>query len=96
MNIANRTVWEISSLDESKVSEKQQSDRLIDFHRKYFSRIYPAGTRVDSSNYDPVPAYNSGSQIVALNFQTNDMGMLINTCKFLENGGLQSGYILKP
>jgi len=24
------------------------------------------------------------------------MGMMLNTCKFLENGGLESGYILKP
>ena len=58
-----RTVWEISSLEEGKVNEN-----LLDFHRKYFTRIYPAGTRVDSSNYDPIPAFNSGSQIVALNF----------------------------
>ena len=24
------------------------------------------------------------------------MSMMLNTCKFLENGGLESGYILKP
>lgn len=52
----SRTVWEISSLEESKVHEK-----LLDFHRRYFTRIYPAGTRVDSSNYDPIPAFNCGS-----------------------------------
>lgn len=44
-----RTVWEITSLEESKVNEN-----LVEFHKKYFSRIYPAGTRVDSSNYDPI------------------------------------------
>ncbi|CAK61023.1 unnamed protein product (macronuclear) [Paramecium tetraurelia] len=87
----NRTVWEISSLDESKVNEN-----LLDFHRRYFTRIYPSGSRVDSSNYDPIPAFNSGSQIVALNFQTNDMPMLLNMCKFMENGGIESGYVLKP
>lgn len=27
------------------------------------SRIYPAGSRVDSSNYDPVPSWNVGSQV---------------------------------
>ncbi|CAD8205549.1 unnamed protein product [Paramecium pentaurelia] len=87
----NRTVWEISSLDESKVNEN-----LLDFHRRYFTRIYPSGSRVDSSNYDPIQAFNSGSQIVALNFQTNDMPMLLNMCKFMENGGIESGYVLKP
>lgn len=31
-------------------------------NRHYLSRIYPAGNRVDSSNYDPVPHWNSGAQ----------------------------------
>lgn len=47
---------EISSLEENKVN-----DKLLQFHRKYFSRIYPAGSRVDSSNYDPIPAFSCGS-----------------------------------
>ena len=76
----------------------------MDFHRRYFTRIYPAGSRVDSSNYDPINAYNAGSQIskyiyfkvAALNFQSYDMPMLLNFCKFQENGGIKSGYVLKP
>lgn len=31
-----------------------------------FHRIYPKGTRFDSSNYDPVPFWNVGAQFVAL------------------------------
>ena len=34
------------------------------------SRIYPKGTRVDSSNYMPQLFWNAGCQMVALNFQT--------------------------
>lgn len=34
------------------------------------SRIYPKGTRVDSSNYNPQPFWNVGCQMVALNYQT--------------------------
>lgn len=34
------------------------------------SRIYPKGTRVDSSNYSPQPFWNVGCQMVALNYQT--------------------------
>ena len=32
-------------------------------------RTYPKGTRFDSSNYDPVPMWNCGIQMVALNWQ---------------------------
>lgn len=35
-----------------------------------FSRIYPKGARIDSSNYNPVPFWNAGCQMVSLNFQT--------------------------
>lgn len=34
------------------------------------SRIYPKGTRMDSSNYQPQMFWNIGCQMVALNFQT--------------------------
>lgn len=67
---------------------------FVDYNKKQFSRIYPAGTRVDSSNYDPVPAWNAGCQIVALNYQTPDAAMQINDGRFRENGGV--GYVLKP
>ncbi|KAF3836571.1 hypothetical protein F7725_029129 [Dissostichus mawsoni] len=50
------------------------------------SRIYPAGSRTDSSNYNPVPMWNVGCQIVALNFQTPSKEMHINQGRFLQNG----------
>ena len=59
-----------------------------------FSRIYPKGTRVDSSNYDPIPAWSTGNQMVALNYQTPGLPMQLNDSKFRENGGC--GYVLKP
>ena len=37
---------------------------------RQFVRTYPAGTRIDSSNYDPIPLWNHGIQMVALNVQT--------------------------
>ncbi|KAK3104139.1 hypothetical protein FSP39_024731 [Pinctada imbricata] len=57
-------------------------------------RTYPAGTRTDSSNYNPVPMWNAGCQVVALNFQTASEPMMINTAKYMDNGG--AGYLLKP
>ena len=37
---------------------------------RQFVRTYPHGTRVDSSNYDPIPLWNHGVHMVALNVQT--------------------------
>ena len=41
------------------------------YHLSQFSRVYPKGTRVDSSNYDPTPMWNAGVQMCALNYQTS-------------------------
>ena len=68
---------------------------LISSHfYSYTSRIYPKGTRIDSSNYSPVTPWATGSQLVALNYQTGDLPYHINFGKFLENGS--TGYVLKP
>uniref|UniRef100_A0A8C5RE14 Phosphoinositide phospholipase C n=1 Tax=Laticauda laticaudata TaxID=8630 RepID=A0A8C5RE14_LATLA len=61
---------------------------------RFLTRIYPKGTRTDSSNYDPQEFWNVGSQLVALNFQTPGVQMDLLIGKFLDNGG--SGYLLKP
>lgn len=34
--------------------------------------------------------------MVALNIQTNDLSLLLYEALFLENGGINSGYVLKP
>lgn len=43
---------------------------LLRYNKLQLSRIYPKGTRVDSSNYNPQLFWNAGCQLVALNFQT--------------------------
>jgi hypothetical protein len=59
-----------------------------------FSRIYPKGTRVDSSNYNPCPVFAIGAHMVALNYQVNDLGLQLNSGYFRLNGSC--GYVLKP
>jgi hypothetical protein len=39
------------------------------FTQRNILRVYPAGTRIDSSNYNPVLSWNHGAQMVALNMQ---------------------------
>ncbi|GBM08691.1 1-phosphatidylinositol 4,5-bisphosphate phosphodiesterase gamma-1 [Araneus ventricosus] len=64
------------------------------YHRTQFSRVYPKGSRIDSSNYDPIKMWNAGVQMVALNYQTADRAMQLNQARFLENG--KCGYVLRP
>jgi len=57
-------------------------------------RVFPNGSRVDSSNFSPLEFWNSGVQLVALNFQTPGLMMDLYDGKFRQNGGC--GYVLKP
>ncbi|XP_032527814.2 1-phosphatidylinositol 4,5-bisphosphate phosphodiesterase gamma-1 [Danaus plexippus] len=88
---------EMSSFPETKAERlmcQQENSFFMKYHAVQLSRIYPKGQRIDSSNYNPVPFWNAGSQLVALNYQTPDKPMQLNMGKFRENGG--SGYVLKP
>ncbi|CAG5108719.1 Oidioi.mRNA.OKI2018_I69.chr1.g3922.t2.cds [Oikopleura dioica] len=51
-------------------------------------------SKIDSSNYNPIPVWAYGCQIVALNYQTACEEMLINQARFKQNQG--AGYVLKP
>ena len=60
----------------------------------YINWMLFQGSRYDSSNYNPVPFWLSGAQMVSLNFQTPKKWLQINQGWFLQNGGY--GYVLKP
>ncbi|XP_051269313.1 1-phosphatidylinositol 4,5-bisphosphate phosphodiesterase delta-1 isoform X6 [Dicentrarchus labrax] len=92
----NLSFYEMSSFKEGKALElaEESANAYIRHNVDKLSRIYPAGIRTDSSNYNPVPLWNAGCQIVALNFQTSCSDMDVNQGRFLVNG--KSGYILKP
>ncbi|KAM3871299.1 1-phosphatidylinositol 4,5-bisphosphate phosphodiesterase beta-2 [Diretmus argenteus] len=66
---------------------------FVEYNKRQMSRIYPKGTRMDSSNYNPQPFWNAGCQLVALNYQTMDFPMQLNMSLFEFNG--RTGYLLK-
>lgn len=72
---------------------KSQAIEFVNYNKRQLSRIYPKGTRADSSNFMPQIFWNAGCQMVALNFQTSDLPMQLNQGKFEYNGGC--GYLLK-
>ncbi len=55
---------------EKIVKNKYQAGTFVSYSNKQISRVYPKGQRLESSNYDPVPMWNAGSQMVSLNYQT--------------------------
>lgn len=84
------------SINEKKISDVYLSNAtasIREYNSHGFTRVYPKGSRVDSSNYFPIQAQFLGCQIVALNWQCNDSALAINQARFLNNGG--RGYVLK-
>lgn len=57
-------------------------------------RTYPAGMRIDSSNFNPVIFWSFGIQMSALNYQTEDTANQVNTALFETNG--KCGFVSKP
>ena len=66
--------YEMSSISESKIDKytnAKNSARFNLYNHNQFTRVYPKGTRVDSTNYDPTMMWNCGVQMCALNYQTS-------------------------
>ncbi len=87
----------MSSLNESKAKTymvEHHPQKFQSYHQRQLTRIYPKASRQDSSNFNPIPFWLSGSQMVAMNFQTPQKELQVNQGWFLRNGGC--GYVLKP
>ncbi|KAL6597538.1 hypothetical protein ACP70R_046978 [Stipagrostis hirtigluma subsp. patula] len=84
------------SLSETQLTKATASHGadLIRFTQKNILRVYPKGTRVNSSNYDPMNAWTHGAQMVAFNTQVHDKELRIMQGFFRANGGC--GYVKKP
>ncbi|XP_009469310.1 PREDICTED: 1-phosphatidylinositol 4,5-bisphosphate phosphodiesterase zeta-1 [Nipponia nippon] len=95
-SLANQKCYENNSIGEVKARKfvKHSAKEFVSHTSRFITRIYPKGTRTNSSNYNPQEFWNVGCQMVALNFQTPGVQMELQNGKFLDNGGC--GYILKP
>uniref|UniRef100_A0AAV2LGA3 Phosphoinositide phospholipase C n=1 Tax=Knipowitschia caucasica TaxID=637954 RepID=A0AAV2LGA3_KNICA len=88
--------YHISSVNENAAKRlyRRYSQKLIQHTVCQLLRTYPAATRIDSTNPNPLLFWLHGIQLVALNYQTDDLPMQLNVALFEANGGC--GYILKP
>ncbi|GAA5938629.1 phosphatidylinositol phospholipase C [Sporobolomyces koalae] len=88
----------VISVGESRLAKmlKDEGARqdFIGHNRGHLTRAYPKGSRVSSTNFVPHHMWAAGVQLVALNWQTFDVGMELNSAMFARAG--RSGYVLKP
>lgn len=86
----------VFSLTESKAHrlhpDPLHGPAMFKHNKSFLTRIYPKATRIGSSNYDPVFHWRHGAQMVALNWQKLDKGMMLNEGMF---AGYE-GWVLKP
>jgi phosphatidylinositol phospholipase C delta len=91
---AAKTPPHIFSISESQIIELHETKKseMMAHNRDFFMRAYPAGFRFNSSNLDPSIFWRKGVQMVALNWQTLDEGMMLNEGMFAG----EHGWVLKP
>ncbi|KAK6927118.1 Phosphoinositide-specific phospholipase C, EF-hand-like domain [Dillenia turbinata] len=84
------------SLSEQKFEKAMESRGrdIVRFTQKNFLRVYPKGTRFDSSNFKPLTCWMHGAQMVAFNMQGHDKPLWLMQGMFRSNGGC--GYVKKP
>ncbi|KAJ5766615.1 uncharacterized protein N7511_004231 [Penicillium nucicola] len=84
----------VFSLSEKAAREAHVThrDALFEHNRAAMMRIYPYAFRVNSSNLDPTFYWRRGAQLVALNWQNLDKGMMLNHGMFVGT----HGWKLKP
>ncbi|XP_034688440.1 phosphoinositide phospholipase C 2-like [Vitis riparia] len=84
------------SLSEQELENavKTHGTEIVRFTQRNLLRIYPKGTRIDSSNYNPFVGWMHGAQMVAFNMQGHGKPLQIMQGMFRANGGC--GYVKKP
>ncbi|KAF2005749.1 PLC-like phosphodiesterase [Amniculicola lignicola CBS 123094] len=78
------------------VKPGMRSKQLLEEHNmRCLMRVYPSGHRISSTNFEPLKAWRRGVQMVAMNWQTYDLGQQLNEAMF-SGGNDRTGYVLKP
>lgn len=83
LNIGERALLNIMEKDAEGVRRHNASA---------LTRVYPLGTRITSTNLNPVPMWGVGVHIAALNYQTFDHAMQLQEALFDRT----YGWVLKP
>lgn len=92
----NHPCYQCASINEANAKKicRKHPLAVIAHTETQLIRTYPAGLRIDSSNFNPVFFWGFGMQMVALNYQTEDLPMHINRAMFEQTNNY--GYVCKP
>ncbi|KAJ0258686.1 Phosphoinositide phospholipase C 6 [Hirschfeldia incana] len=84
------------SLSEQELDRtcSSNSQDVVRFTQRNILRIYPKGTRFNSSNYKPLIGWTHGAQMIAFNMQGYGKSLWLMHGMFRANGGC--GYVKKP
>ncbi|RCV14668.1 hypothetical protein SETIT_2G443500v2 [Setaria italica] len=84
------------SLSEQQLAKlaEDHGTEIVRFTQRNILRIYPKGTRVTSSNYNPFLGWVHGAQMVAFNMQGYGRALWLMHGFYKANGGC--GYVKKP
>jgi phosphatidylinositol phospholipase C delta len=63
-------MFSLSENTANKMIKRDGMHDLIKHNRTHLVRLYPKGTRVSSTNYEPHRYWSAGIQLVAINWQT--------------------------
>lgn len=91
VHYAPNQIFSVSERTANKILASGQASDWIKHNTTHLSRVYPKGSRLSSSNYNPIPYWEAGAQMVSLNYQTLDKGTILNHAMFAPGG-----YVLKP
>ncbi|RDX60510.1 Phosphoinositide phospholipase C 6 [Mucuna pruriens] len=93
-----KAVGEVRRLSLSEQALEKASDSygadIVRFTQNNILRVYPKGTRLNSSNYKPHIGWTYGAQMVAFNMQGHGKSLWYMQGMFRANGGC--GYVKKP
>ncbi|KAK7305876.1 hypothetical protein VNO77_43788 [Canavalia gladiata] len=83
----------LSELQLEKAAETHGKE-IVRFTQRNILRVYPKGTRITSTNYNPLIGWMHGAQMVAFNMQGHGRSLWLMHGMFKANGGC--GYVKKP
>ena len=89
-------IFSLAERDFERICDNPETEAQLEKHNlRCLMRVYPSGFRLKSTNFDPLVFWRRGAQMVALNWQTYDLGMQMNDAMFA-GGSDRTGYVLKP
>ena len=70
VSYASNEQFSLSERNAERIIREGNQLDWIKHNFSHISRVYPKGLRMTSTNFDPLPFWASGCQLVALNWQT--------------------------